>query len=74
MNLDFNFAPSQEQYKSPALISDPIEAFQNKLAEYGLISEYIIADGTLQRFNVDNRNMLLFVNIFYLITIDPPIT
>ena len=65
MNLDFNFASSQEQYKSPALISDPIEAFQNKLAEYGLIPEYIIADGTLQRFNIDNRKDLAGWYILY---------
>ena len=58
MNLDFNFAPSQEQYKPSVLATNPIKAFQNKLAKHGLAPEHIIADSTLQRFNIDRRKDL----------------
>ena len=56
MNFDFNTALPQERYKPPVVLSDPIEAFQAELLKYGLAPESIVADGTLQRFDVDKRN------------------
>ena len=65
MNFDFNTALSQERYETPVILSDPIEAFQEKLAEYGLAPEHIIADGTLQRFSVDGRKDLAGWYVLY---------
>lgn len=56
MNFDFNTALPQERYKPPVVLTDPIEAFRAELAKHSLAPESIVADGTLQRFDVDKRN------------------
>ena len=56
LNFDFNTALPQNRYKPLVILSDPTEAFQAELLKYGLTPESIIADGTLQRFDIDKHN------------------
>ena len=50
--IDFNAAPTQDQAKTPAIISDqnPIENFRSAMAQYGLRDTDIIPDGQIHRF------------------------
>ncbi len=66
--IDFNAAPTQDQAKTPAIISDqnPIENFRSAMAQYGLRDTDIIPDGQIHRFGKNlNSYYLLHAGKFH---------